>query len=153
MTSVLTIQRQRDQAVTLLDAPNEAIYFIFVPTMGNNIGNYPPGYMMPLRKMIPPVGTLIRDMGKTIFAPYSFDSRATSGFFRAIQLITPTAAVSAIGKTTFGIEGSVPRSLTAGNIGDMGYRTYYLAVIVDGTIVTNDGDITAIPYAPLSGQM
>ena len=153
MTSVLTIQRQRDQAVSLLEAPNEAIYFNFVPTMGNTIGNYPPGYMMPLRRMVPPAGTLLRDMGKTIFAPYSFEPTATSGFFRAVQLITPTAAVSAIGKTTFGVGGSVPRSLTAGNIGDMGYRTYYLAVIVDGTIVSLDGDIMAIPYAPLSGQM
>ena len=152
MTSVLTIQRQRDQAVTLLQAPNEAIYFYFVPIMGNNVGNYPPGYMMPLG-MVPPVGTLLRDMGKTIIAPVTFDSRANPGFFRAVQLITPTAAVSAIGKTTFGVGGNVPRSLTTGNIGDMGYRTYYLAVVVDGTIASVAGNIVAASYPPLSGQM
>lgn len=152
MTSVLKIQRQRDLATTFLQAPNENIYFYFVPTMGNNIGNYPPGYMMPL-SMVPPAGTLLRDMGKTIIAPVSFSPTAAPGFFRAVQLITPSPAVSAIGKTTFGVGGNVPRSLTTGNIGDMGYRTYYLAVIVDGTIASVDGNIAAAPYPPLSGQM
>lgn len=152
MTSVLTIQRQRDQAMSLLEAPIGAIYFYFVPTMGNNIGNYPPGYMMPVN-IIPPKGTLMRDMGKTIIAPISFNSRSFPGFFRAVQLITPTAAVSAIGKTTFGVGGNAPRSLTAGNIGDMGYRTYYLEVLVDGTIASIGGNIVVEPYPPLSGQM
>jgi hypothetical protein len=156
MTSVLKIQRQRDLATTFLQAPNENIYFYFVPTMGNNIGNYPPGYMMPL-SMVPPAGTLLRDMGKTIIAPVSFSPTAAPGFFRAVQWINPTVAVSG---NTFGIGGSAPRSLTAGNIGDMGYRTYYLAVIVDGTIASIDGSIATIdgiipiaPYPPLSGQM
>jgi hypothetical protein len=152
MTSVLKIQRQRDKATTFLEAPNEPIYFYFVPIMGNYIGNYPPGYMMPIG-MVPPAGTLIRDMGKTVVAPVSFDSRAISGFFRAVQLITPSPAVSAIGKTTFGVGGNVPRSLTTGNIGDMGYRTYYVAVVVDGTIASVGGSIAAAPYPPLSGQM
>jgi ABC-type uncharacterized transport system permease subunit len=68
-------------------------------------------------------------------------------------LFTPTAAVSALGKTTFGVGGNVPRSLTTGNIGDMGYRTYYLAVVVDGTIASVAGNIIAASYPPLSGQM
>jgi hypothetical protein len=148
MTSI-QIQRQRDQATNFLQAPNEAIYFYFVPIMGNYIGNYPPGYMMRL-SMVPPEGTLLRDMGKTIVAPVGYDTRAISGFFRAVQLITPSPAVSG---NTFGVGGNVPRSLTSGNIGDMGYRTYYLAVIVDGTLASLDGNIVANPYPPLSGQM
>jgi hypothetical protein len=149
MTSVLKIQRQRDLATTFLQAPKGAAYFYFVPNIGNNIGNYPPGYMLPIN-IVPPPGTLIRDMGKTIIAPVSFSPTAAPGFFRAVQWINPTVAVSG---NTFGIGGSAPRSLTAGNIGDMGYRTYYVAVIVDGTIASIDGNIVAIPYAPLSGQM
>lgn len=152
MTSVLKIQRQRNLATTFLQAPNENTYFYFVPIMGNYVGNYPPGYMMPL-SMVPPEGTLLRDMGKTVIAPVTFDSRAVPGFFRAVQLIKPTAAVSAIGKTTFGVGGNVPRSITTGNIGDMGYRTYYLPIIVDGTIASVGGSIAAAPYPPLSGQM
>jgi hypothetical protein len=113
--------------------------------------------MMPVPSSQIPAGTIMRDMGKTIQAvilPVNYN--ATPGFFRAVQLITPDAAVSATGKTTFGVYGNVPRFLRPGNIGDMGYRTYYTPIVVNGTLGTFDGVVgvpPATPYPLFGGQM
>ena len=104
-------------------------------------------------------GDLLRDMGKTIKAPIAVggvvDVNAKSGFFREVQFIAPQAAV---GSTTFGVgKGSQGAGVlpSAGNAGDAGYGTYYLAIVVDGTLAT-DGTNTAhlaSPYPPFGGQM
>jgi len=158
MTSAHKMARQRDQATSILEAMDPVgTYWYLVPTTGNYVGNYSPGYMMIVPSSQIPQGTLVRDMGKTIKAtilPVNYNS--TPGFFRAVQLITPDAAVSATGKTTFGVYGNAPRSLRPGNIGDMGYRTYYTPIVVNGTLGTLDGVVRvtpAIPYPLLGGQM
>jgi hypothetical protein len=103
-------------------------------------------------------------MGKTIKAPIGVSGylniNATSGFFRAVQFISPVAAVSATGSTTFGVGiGSLAVGIlpTAGNIGDTGYGTYYIPVVVYGTLATSDGtQATAAPLpnkSKLNGQM
>lgn len=166
MTSVHKMLRQRDQATSILpsidlEIPQNGFWYL-VPISGNYVGNYPPGYMMRVPSSQIPPGTLIRDMGKTIKASARSSVGSTPGFFRAVQLITPDAAT---GKTTFGIYGNMPRSLRPGNIGDMGYRTYYIPIVVNETIgsisVRDEFSDSVIvspilpisPYPLLGGQM
>jgi hypothetical protein len=168
MTSVHKILRQRDQATSILSSidvenPQNSFWYL-VPTSGNYIGNYPPGYMLRVPSSQIPPGALTRDMGKTIKASAKSRNGSTTGFFRAVQLITPDA-VSATRKTTFGVYGNAPRSLRPGNIGDMGYRTYYIPIVVNetiGSISVRDEPTDSIivlpilpisPYPPLGGQM
>ena len=50
----------------------------------------------------------------------------------------------------------IPGSITPGNIGDTGYRTYYLPISVDGTLASFGGTSYTYfpdPYPPLGGQM
>lgn len=159
MTSAHKMLRQRDQATSILpQLYTPGTYWYLVPTTGNYVGNYSPGYMMIVpNSQIPPEGTLMRDMGKTISAiPLNVNYKATPGLFRAIQFITPDPSVSATGKTTFGVYGNVPRSLRPGNIGDRGYRTYYTPIVVNGTLGTFDGVVglpPGLPYPLFGGQM
>lgn len=166
MSSIQSFIRQRSQANTIFSAPTtRGCYYVFVAGPGNYVGNYPPGYMQAID--IPEgKGSLIRDMGKTIKAvignsalPVPILAGATAGFFREIQFIDPQAAVSATGSTTFGVgkgsqgAGYLP---AGGNAGDAGYGTYYIPIIVDGTLATSNGvDIATVPnpYLPLGGQM
>lgn len=158
MTSVDKMLRQREQATTFLQAPTDPIYYIFIAGSGNYVGNYPPGYMMVARNATPLAqqGYLIRDMGKTIRASITPYSQTSPGYFRAVQLIKPVAAVSATASTNFGVDGTVPSSIGPGNVGDTGYRTYYLPISVDGTLASLYGDSATSfpnPYLPLGGQM
>jgi hypothetical protein len=97
-------------------------------------------------------------MGKTIKAPLGIQSTATYGFFRQVQFIDPQAAVSATGSTTFGvgIGSQGAQTLSLGSVSDTGYGTYYLPIIVDGTVATSNGITKAvlpIPYLEFGGQM
>jgi len=118
---------------------------------------------------IPPTvgqGTLIRDMGKTIKAVNvqatgTLNSAATPGFFREIQMITPVTIASATASSTFGVGFASQTGQTlpsAGNVGDTGYGTYYIPIVIDGTIASADGtaaNVATLPssYLPLGGQM
>jgi len=166
MSSIQGFLRQRNQATSLLQAPTTAgCYYNFVAGSGNYIGNYPPGYMVAASADIAAAASanslLIRDMGKTIKAVIGTgNAAATEGFFREVQLIKPVAAVSATGSTTFGVgagvAGSAAGTVPAGNAGFDGYGTFYIAIVVDGTLATSDGSTTAVlpsPYLPLGGQM
>lgn len=160
MSSIQSFLRQRNQATSLLQAPTNACYYVFVAGPGNYIGNYPPGYMQLAAALpAPDAGSLIRDMGKTIKAPIGTNVAATAGFFREVQLITPVAAVSATGSTTFGVglnSAGAAVQPGAGNVGDAGYGTYYIPIIIDGTLATSDGTTLAVlpsTYLPLGGQM
>jgi hypothetical protein len=164
MSSAQSVLRQRYQTTSYVEAPTNNCYYNFVPLSGNYVGNYPPGYMQLASAYPANKGTLLRDMGKTIRAPIGItgilNTNATAGFFRAVQFISPVAAVSATGSTTFGVgigsrgAGVLP---TAGNIGDTGYGTYYIPVVVDGTLATSDGTQTTVALLPnrseLNGQM
>ena len=180
MSSIQSFLRQRSQTSTFFQAPTNACYYTFVAGPGNYVGNYPPGYMMLADAYIPATvlaaasttqPLLIRDMGKTIKAPIGvlnatpiLSPAATEGFFREVQLINPVAAVSATSSTTFGVgngatggaaAGTLP---SAGNAGSDGYGTFYIPIVIDGTLATSAGtQLTAaalpIPYLPIGGQM
>lgn len=159
MTSVERVLRQRDQATSFLQAPTNACYYILVAGIGNRVGNYGTtyGYMAKagVNPALIPEGTLLRDMGKTIFARTSFDSfvdrDSTAGYFRQVQFIDPQAAVAATGRTTFGVgyrSCGAARMPTAGNIGDKGYGTYYIPIVIGGTIGTYNGISTVTEPSP-----
>ena len=105
----------------------------------------------------PGQGTLIRDMGKTIKAPITL--LGTPGFFREVQLITPVALAGATASSTFGVGINSAGAQTlpaAGNVGDTGYGTYYIPIIIDGVIATTNGTTPATmpnTYLPFGGQM
>ena len=159
MSSIQSFLRQRSQTSTFFQAPTNECYYVFVAGSGNYVGNYPPGYMSAVSGVPEGKGTLVRDMGKTIKAPIGTGVSATYGFFREIQFIDPQPAVSATGSTTFGVgSGSQGAGVlpAAGNAGDSGYGTYYLAIVVDGTLATSNGVTPAVlasPYPPFGGQM
>jgi hypothetical protein len=111
-------------------------------------------------------GSLIRDMGKTIKAVNvqtggTLNAGATPGFFREIQFISPVTISSATASSTFGVGIGSQGAQTlpsAGNVGDTGYGTYYIPIIIDGTIASADGtaaNVATLPssYLPLGGQM
>lgn len=154
MSSTQSFIRQRSQPNTIFQAPTNECYYVFVASPGNYVGNYPPGYMLneprPEGK-----GSLLRDMGKTIKAPLGIQSTATYGFFRQVQFIDPQPAVFG---TTFGvgIGSQGAQTLSLGSVSDTGYGTYYLPIIVDGTVATSNGITKAelpSPYLEFGGQM
>ncbi len=121
----------------------------FVPTSGNYVGNYPPGYIVPgtqtglstaLTNAKATGGqAVIRDMGKTIFCPYVATvgaslTAAPSGFFREYQLlmVNPiSAAQGFIGGpagSNFGVVGPSTATLP----GSSTYATFYLPSMVAG---------------------
>jgi hypothetical protein len=167
MSSIQSFLRQRNVANSLLQAPTTAgCYYNFVAGPGNYVGNYPPGYMVAADGAVAAIAArdslLIRDMGKTIKAVIGTGNvAATEGFFREVQLISPVAAVSATGSTTFGVGAGVAGNAagtlpSAGNAGSDGYGTFYIAIVIDGTLATSDGVTKAVlpsPYLPLGGQM
>ena len=166
MSSIQSFLRQRSQTSTFFQAPTNACYYNFVAGSGNYVGNYPPGYMALASADISAAagvspGLLIRDMGKTIKAPIGTGVTATEGFFREVQLIAPVAAVSATGSTTFGVGAGVAGSAagtlpSAGNAGFNGYGTFYIPIVIDGTLATSDGTTKAVlptSYLPIGGQM
>jgi len=169
MSSVQKFLRQRIVTSTILQAPtNQGCYYAFIPTSGNYVGNYPPGYVFPVPaaafEAFPGLANLlIRDMGKTIKCVPSATSAApaagaTPGFFREVQLIAPVTVASATASSNFGVIGTAAQSIPSGNVGDTGYGTFYIPIIIDGTIASTDGTIAnavTLPstYLPLGGQM
>ena len=143
MSSIQSFLKQRNPATSIIQAPDNDCYYIFVAGPGNYVGNYPPGYMQlaSVNPALIPQGTLLRDMGKTIKAPIGTNPAATAGFFQEVQFIAPQAS------NTFGVgqgsqgAGTLP---SAGNAGDAGYGTYYLATVIDGTLATSNGTTTAV---------
>ena len=157
MTSVQKFIRQRYVPNTILQAPANNCYYVFVAGPGNYVGNYPPGYMqIAVANPVPAEGALIRDMGKTIKSLISADSGATFGtlgYFREVQVLSPSSPASATASTTFGvgINSAGAMSLPAGNAGDSGYGTYYIPIVVEGIIASTANLPTT--YLPLGGQM
>jgi hypothetical protein len=169
MSSVQKFLRQRIVTSTVLQAPtNQTCYYVFIPTSGNYVGNYPPGYVYPAPasafSTLPALSSLlIRDMGKTIKCAPSTSSaapaaNATSGFFREVQLISPVTIASATASSNFGVIGTAAQSIPSGNIGDAGYGTFYIPIIIDGTIASTDGTVANAVILPnvslaINGQM
>jgi hypothetical protein len=122
----------------------------FVPSGGNYVGNYPPGYMVPAAqtglstalsnaKLVANGQFLLRDMGKTIFAPFvatvgASTTAAPSSYFREYQLlvVTPITAaqgfIGGVSGNTFGVVGASAATAP----GTSTYATFYLPVSIGG---------------------
>jgi hypothetical protein len=149
MSSVTRFIRQIPVATTYYDAAiivaNASTHaFEFVPTSGNYVGNYPPGFVQNSASLDAAIvdasnnnnnEVLLRDMGKTIYAE-AFDSNATSlnkGYFRQVQLIAPKPISASQGflggpnGSTFGVIGGPlnPNNYT-------NYLTFYIPVTIGG---------------------
>jgi hypothetical protein len=140
MSSVTRFLRQATPGLSTYYAPTTTLQlYVLVPSSGNYVGNYPPGYMMtvPNSSIGLPNGEptpemfVVRDMGKTVVAGLSTNSGVTIGvptYFRAVQVIFPTLT----GDNNFGVHGNVPGTLPSGNSGDMGYNTFYVREVIGG---------------------
>jgi hypothetical protein len=122
----------------------------FVPATGNYVGNYPPGYVVPanqtgLSTILSNALTvtngqfIIRDMGKTILAPFVATLNASltaapQGYFREYQLlqVSPISATQlfngGVAGNTFGVIGPGNATLP----GTSTYATFYLPVSIGG---------------------
>jgi hypothetical protein len=160
--------------VSAAGTPATSPVFEFVPTQGNYVGNYPPGYMisgsLALNQEIVNVAAIagstgnvvLRDMGKTIQAPYVVDGTAApsgasipTGFFRQVQLIVPSAIdigtagkgyIGGTGGSTFGVRGGPQNPDVYTN-----YLTFYIPVSVAGVEAT--GVVSTGAFALAGGQM
>jgi hypothetical protein len=146
MSSVTRFIRQVPLSTTYYNVSSAILagngVYEFVPTSANYVGNYPPGYMTTasaaLQNALLVAGSattlILRDMGKTIYAPLN-SLTGDSGYYRQVQLLKPTAITAAqgfIGGTsgnTFGVLGApnTPDQYT-------NYFTFYIAVPVAGVL-------------------
>ena len=129
-------------AATVVTNAN-TVAFEFIPSAGNTVGNYPPGYMATgvsaLTSLIGQAAAagpvVLRDMGKTIQAPYTSISGPVA-FFRQVQLISLLS--SAVG----GVQGgmNVPDANTD-------YLTFYIPITVGGSALPSglSPPLTSIP--------
>lgn len=147
MSSVQSFLKQRVPSTTFFQAP-AGTYYQLAAASGNLTGNYPPGYMVAVAAPVV-AGKLIRDMGKTIKAKVGADPNGTAraGFFRAVQVVDPSAASGDL------VLGNAP---VAADVGNKGYQTYYLATVVDGSVATDAAGVAAVlpaTYLPNGGSM
>lgn len=137
----------------------------FIPTSGNYVGNYPPGYVVPasatslasvlVAARVNQTQFLLRDMGKTIYCPYAATvggTQTTSGFFRGYQLLalSPISAtygfIGGVNGNNFGVVG--PSTSTSGT---STYCTFYLPTVIGG--VGNPSGVVADINCQAGGQM
>jgi hypothetical protein len=149
MSSVQSFLRQRVTGSTLLAGPSPATpdsYFVLQADASNYVGNYPPGVMIDASAQVvalvaiagnggsTPPAPVLRDMGKTIKATVGLTGKP--GFFRAVQIISPSNVASATAQSNYGVIGSSAGFLPAGNAGDDGYATYYIPIVVGGVVAS-----------------
>jgi hypothetical protein len=147
--------------------------YIFFPDTGNYVGNYPPGYvvaavdeagsiygsLVALQQTV--MGGLtqqsivLRDMGKTIFAPIATDVAGSdvgqngAGYFRQVQVLIPQPISSTQGflggvnGSVFGVYGSSPTYAP--------YATIYLPTNVAGVFANLNASL--LPSPTPQGQM
>ena len=176
MSSVTRFIRQIPQSTTYYSAATilsglaagSTLVYEFVPSSSNYVGNYPNPYpdvtggsvitcSAPLAAALNQAwnatsGALVlRDMGKTIFAPTSTSTTATWAYFRQVQLIDPNV----INSGTSGFIGGTTGT-TFGVLGDQNtpdiytdFLTFYIPVTVAGI---GTGAITGA-FALAGGQM
>jgi hypothetical protein len=154
MSSVTRFIRQIPSSASHLNAAAvvagaATLAFELVPSSGNIVGNYPPGYVQNSAALAAAIAAanaaasgavLLRDMGKTILAPVGSLSGAQQ-YYRQVQLIAP-AALSSGFVGNFGVLGAA-NTPTA----NVDYLSFYIPVSVAGVGVA----VNAYPVA--SGQM
>lgn len=148
MSSVTRFLRQIPTGIGQLNQTfNGNAVYDFIPATGNYVGNYPPGYIVPatqtgLSSAIDDANNgsgeaVVRDMGKTIFCPYSATvggTPTTAGFYRQYQLlkVNPITIsqgfIGGNGGNNFGVVGPA----VATTPGTSTYVTFYLPTVVAG---------------------
>lgn len=180
MSSVTRFIRQIPLSTTYYSAvgvvadPGSYVYE-FYPSSSNFVGNYPSGYNNPTGGYVEAVtnggrlytaiqqaasvegadALVLRDMGKTIFAPIDTGSgvSATSswGYFRQVQLLRPGVVTQGPGfmggmsGSTFGVLGA-PQTPTPWT----SYLVFYIPVGVAGV---TGAPVNTQAYAIAGGQM
>jgi hypothetical protein len=143
MSSVTRFIRQIPVSTTyysasaIVSSPS-TLAFELVPSVGNIIGNYPPGTMSTnvsalnsrIAAAVSSAGgaanVMLRDMGKTVRAALTSDTTKV-GFFRQVQLIAPAPITSYIG----GSDGS-NFGVVAGADAYTAYLTFYIPIAALG---------------------
>ena len=141
MSSVQRFLKQVNPANALFNAPASTRatgMYRFVADTGNVVGNYPPGYMATLatdvQTAINALGAtaVLRDMGKTIYAPIT-SLTGSKGYFRQVQVLLPEPVTAG---SKFGVNGTS----TAGE-----YLVVYVPVPVAGILASGvslyNGDV------------
>jgi hypothetical protein len=137
-------------AVTILGATSTMV-FELVPSASNIVANYPPGYVQAASAALQAslseavaahtaANLVLRDMGKTIFAPVGSLS-GDSAYFRQVQLIRPSSGAA----QTFGVLGAQnsPDAYTD-------FLTFYIPVAVAGV---KGPQVNTQAFAIAGGQM
>jgi len=154
MSSVTRFIRQIPASASHLNAAAvvagaATLAFELVPSSGNIVGNYPPGFVQNSAALAAAIAAasaaasgavLLRDMGKTILAPVGSLSGAQQ-YYRQVQLIAP-AALSSGFVGNFGVLGAA-NTPTA----NVDYLSFFIPVSVAGVGVA----VNAYPVA--AGQM
>lgn len=169
MSSVTRFIRQIPVSTTYYDATNSlANAYAFIALPSNYVGNYPPGgvvlastatltaaaalYGQLQGANISPTDSVVRDIGKTIYAEVltpagaSNGASAVFGYFREVQLLKPlpigltsNTIIGGTNGSTFGVGGASPN-----------YLTFYIPVTVAGVRAAQpSGNF----YAIAGGQM
>lgn len=179
MSSVTRFIRQIPVSTTYYNAAGvlaspSTLAFEFVPSSSNYVGNYPNGfndatggYVAPASAALQvaineannanPSGLVLRDMGKTIFAPVTAaigtpaTATANWGYFRQVQLIAPKVVSQGPGFMG-GVSGSTFGVLGAPGTPDpfVNYLTFYIPVSVAGVA---GAAVNTQAYALAGGQM
>jgi hypothetical protein len=169
MSSVTRFLRQIPTGIGQLNDATLGSAVDFVPTSGNYVGNYPPGFMVlatqtGLSNILTAYAQngIARDMGKTIFAPYATGGLisngnagnfASYGYFRQYQLIVPTPIsvtqgfLGGVGGNNFGVVGPAAATVP----GTSTYVTFYLPTLVAGVGAAGGG--TQVQDIGAGGQM
>jgi hypothetical protein len=151
------------------DSNVQSLVFEFVPSSSNYVGNYPAGYNSTNGGYVTTASTalvnaiaaarnnfginalVLRDLGKTIFAPTTNTSTANWGYFRQVQLITPNVIGQGPGFMG-GTTGNTFGVLGAANTPDIytDYLTFYIPVSVGGI---TGSVVNTQAFAIAGGQM
>lgn len=159
MSSVTRFIRQIPASASHLNAAAvvagaATLAFELVPSSGNIVGNYPPGYVQNSAALAAAIAAanaaasgavLLRDMGKTILAPVAVGGvlSGTQQYYRQVQLIAPAALSLSSGFVgNFGVLGAA-NTPTA----NVDYLSFFIPVSVAGV----GAAVNAYPVA--SGQM
>ena len=156
MSSVQRFLKQHAPSQQFFSAPTTVLdataVYEFVPTSTNVVGNYPPGYVQLIygnaaavvtalaaqnNSVNAPNGVVLRDMGKTIFAPVG-SATGAMGHFRQVQLLAPKPIsasqgfIGGVAGNTFGVLGVPAGGATTDAY--TSYLTFYIAVPLGGVV-------------------
>jgi hypothetical protein len=132
MSSVSRFTRQVPVSTTYYSSAALSVFNCYVFSPSQSLGNYPPGTVQTFSaasKSLPALtNTILRDMGKTIYA--TDINTGVAGYYRQVQLLTTTASAS------FGVQGT-------------DYLTFYIAVPMNGIL----GGVSSGAFPIAGGQM